>query len=245
MAKRFIDTGFLNQKWIRKLAPDKKIFLIYLMLKCDNAGILELDLEDASFWIGAKITNTDFLPENYLIPISDSKYFMPKFIEWQYKDISSNKHIVSQARQILKKHGLIDINNTLNLDNIYINITKDLPKVQVTGIGNGNGIGKKGGMGGKTNEESKSISSDKQKEVFDSFRKQYPGTKRGLDVEFANFVKKHRDWREVVELLEKRLNYQKEARQVRKENKLFVPEWKNLQTWINQRCWEDIINTEE
>ncbi len=148
MAKRFIDTGFLNQKWIRKLAPDKKIFLIYLMLKCDNAGILELDLEDASFWIGAKITNTDFLPENYLIPISDSKYFMPKFIKWQYKDISSNKHIVSQARQILEKHGLIDINNTLNLDNIYVNITKDLPKVQVTGIGNGNGIGKKGGMGG-------------------------------------------------------------------------------------------------
>lgn len=25
----------------------------------------------------------------------------------------------------------------------------------------------------------------------------------------------------------------------------FVPEWKNIQTWINQRCWEEIITTAE
>ena len=55
MAKRFIDTGFLDQKWIRKLKPCRKSFLIYLMLKCDNAGVIELDMEDVEFWIGEKI----------------------------------------------------------------------------------------------------------------------------------------------------------------------------------------------
>jgi len=84
-----------------------------------------------------------------------------------------------------------------------------------------------------------------EKEMFDVFRKEYPGTKRGSGIEFTNFIKKHADWKEVLQILSQRLQYQKEARQLRKENKLFVPEWKHLQTWINQRCWEELINTEE
>jgi len=143
MAKRFIDTGFLDQKWIRKLTPERKIFLIYLMLKCDNGGIIELDIEDASFWIGKKIENLDFLPEGYLIPLNDSsKYFMPKFIEWQYKDLSSQKFIVVQARQILEKHNLINDDFTLNLDKSYVNVTKQLHEFHVRGIGIGKGKGK-------------------------------------------------------------------------------------------------------
>jgi len=142
VAKRFIDTGFLDQKWIRKLTPEKKIFLIYLMLKCDNGGIIELDIEDIEFWVGKKIGNLDFLPENYLIQLNNSsKYFMPKFIEWQYKDLTSQKYIVVQARQILEKHGLINDDFTLNLDKSYIKVTKEFPESQETGISNGNGIG--------------------------------------------------------------------------------------------------------
>ena len=148
MSKRFIDTGFMDQKWIRKLSPEKKIFVIYLMLKCDNAGIIDLDIDDAEFWIGKKIGEVNFLPENYLIPINGgNKYFMPKFIEWQYSDLSSSKHIVAQARQLLEKYNLINDDFTLNLSNIYINVTNDLHKDYVTGIGignsKGNGIGKR------------------------------------------------------------------------------------------------------
>jgi hypothetical protein len=147
MSKRFLDTGFLEQKWIRKLSPEKKTFLIYLMLKCDNGGIIDLDLEDASFWIGKEIKSLDFLPEDYLIPLNDSsKYFMPKFIEWQYKDLSSQKFIVAQARQILEKHDLINADFTLKLPKSYVNITKDVPESQEQG----KGIGKdKGGVGEK------------------------------------------------------------------------------------------------
>jgi hypothetical protein len=165
MSKRFIDTGFLDQKWIRKLSPEKKIFLIYLMLKCDNGGIIDLDFEDASFWIGKKIDSIDFLPENYLIPLNNSsKYFMPKFVEWQYKDLTSNKYIVVQARQILEKQGLINSDFTLNLSNNHINVSKDLPKSQVIGIGigngNGNGNGKKGESEGKIEKREEKFRND-------------------------------------------------------------------------------------
>lgn len=155
MSKRFIDTGFLDQRWIRKLPPEKKVFLIYLMLKCDNGGIIELDLDDASFWIGKKIETLDFLPSDYLIPLDDPcKFFMPKFIEWQYKDLSSNKFIVAQARQILEKYNLINPDFTLNLHKIHVNIMQNVPEFQEQGKGIGIDIGsgkdKKGVQGEKT-----------------------------------------------------------------------------------------------
>jgi len=232
MSKRFIDTGFLDQKWIRKLSPEKKIFLIYLMLKCDNGGIIDLDLEDVEFWIGKKITGIDFLPENYLIPLNNSgKYFMPKFIDWQYKDLSSQKFIVAQARQILEKHNLINSDFTLKLDKNYINITKNVPESQEQGIGIGIGMGN-----GKGKEH---------EILFESFRKNYPGVKRGFEVEFENFKKKYSDWKEIIPLLEKALTYQKSAREIKRLSGGFVPEWKNLQTWINKKSWEEEINSED
>jgi len=140
MAKRFLDTGFLKQKWIRKLKAKQKIFLIYLMLECDNGGIIDLDLEDAEFWIGEKIGNPlEFLPEGYLIPLEKStKFFQPKFIEWQYPNFPHSKvHQQAQAKNILAKHNLFNLDTqTLNLPKTYPNFTQTLPDGQVNGNGN-------------------------------------------------------------------------------------------------------------
>ena len=74
--------------------------------------------------------------------------------------------------------------------------------------------------------------------IFDEFRKLYPGIKRGLDIEFTNLKKKHKDWGEVLPLflpaIEKEIAYHKQ----KKSASEFVPEYANLQTWINQRRWE-------
>lgn len=137
------------------------------MLKCDNAGIIELDLEDASFWIGKKIEDITFLPEGYLIPINGTgKYFMPKFIEWQYSDLSSNKHIIAQARQMLDKYNLIDENFKIRLDKVYINVAQTLPESQATGIGKGIGKGKEGGVGETKKEIDYSFVPDEWQPVF-------------------------------------------------------------------------------
>ncbi len=172
MAKRFIDTGFLDQKWIRKLSPERKIFLIYLMLKCDNGGIIELDFDDASFWIGNKIEALDFLPNGYLILLNDSdKYFMPKFIEWQYPNFPHSKvHQQEQAKRILIQNGLFDIDNQcIILPNNYPNITQNLRKSYVTVNGNanvnGNGNEEKG-CGGKQ-------STDFINEIISAFKISY------------------------------------------------------------------------
>lgn len=74
--------------------------------------------------------------------------------------------------------------------------------------------------------------------MFDSFRKAYGGTKRGLKVELDNFKKKNDNWREIVPLLmpalEREIAYREQAQAAGQ----FVPNWAYLQTWINQRRWE-------
>ncbi len=80
---------------------------------------------------------------------------------------------------------------------------------------------------------------NKEKEIFDIARKIYLGTKRGLDTEFENFKKKHKDWKEVLSLLKPAIQNQIQWHKEKKLRKEFVPEWKNFQTWINQRCWEE------
>jgi len=84
-----------------------------------------------------------------------------------------------------------------------------------------------------------------EKEMFDIFRKNYPGTKRGNETEFDNFIKKHKDWKQILPLLINRLNYQIEAKELQLQNTKWTARWKHLSTWINQRGWEIHINTEE
>jgi len=79
------------------------------------------------------------------------------------------------------------------------------------------------------------------KAEFEIFRVNYPGTKKGLDTEFANFQKKHKDWKDIVPQLDGYLSKQIESRAINKANGVFVPQWKNLQTYINQRAWEEVI----
>ena len=78
----------------------------------------------------------------------------------------------------------------------------------------------------------------KEEELFDEFRVFFPGRKNGLEVEFNNFVKKD-GWREALPLLKPAIENQKMWREQDKKNGVFVPQWKNLSTWMNQKCWTE------
>ncbi|MCP3683565.1 MAG: hypothetical protein GY861_12830 [bacterium] len=79
------------------------------------------------------------------------------------------------------------------------------------------------------------------KKSFNIFREKYPGTKRGNETEFKNFKKKTPDWKDIIILLESNIDNMIIHRAKMEELKMFVPEWKNLATWINNRCWEDVL----
>jgi len=81
-------------------------------------------------------------------------------------------------------------------------------------------------------------------EKFEKFRKKYGGTKNGTETEFKNF-QRHKDWEAILPTLEIAVDNQTLERKQKTERKEFVPEWKNLQTWINQRCWEQEVKLVE
>lgn len=88
-------------------------------------------------------------------------------------------------------------------------------------------------------KETHSNKFEEERIIFETFRKKYLGTKVGLDTEFVNFQKKTKDWREVLPLLENAIENQAKSRDYLKRLGKFVPEWKMLKTWINNRCWEE------
>ena len=74
--------------------------------------------------------------------------------------------------------------------------------------------------------------------LFDEFRIAYRGTRRGLETELADFRKKHIGWMEIVPLLMPALERELMHRKQLAANQQFEPSWKNLRTWLSQRCWE-------
>ena len=77
-----------------------------------------------------------------------------------------------------------------------------------------------------------------QEQQFNEFRLLFGGTKRGNKTEFEYFIKKTRDWKFVLLNLKSSILKEIAWRKLQSESGKFVPEWKNLQTWINRRCWE-------
>lgn len=76
-------------------------------------------------------------------------------------------------------------------------------------------------------------------EQFEVARLIYPGRKRGLLTEFANFKKKHKDWKEVLSLLALAIQKQEDEKARLLVCHEFCPRWPDFATWINGRRWED------
>lgn len=74
---------------------------------------------------------------------------------------------------------------------------------------------------------------------FVSLYKKSGGKVRGVDTEFEEFTKRHKDWKSIVPYLEMALQRETKARNQAKANNKFFPEIKNLRTYLGkQRAWE-------
>ncbi len=163
-----------------------------------------------------------------------------KFLNW-YKDAIKNGLLIEHENWFY---------SSILIENMKIWETKKLN-------------GEKGGRGHKANQkliksesdseskanakanrkhkiiEEKSIEENKINIAFNSFRVLYPGTKNGNDTELDNFKNKHSDWESVLYKLQPSIEAQIITRSEKIKRNMFVPEWKNLKTWINGRCWEE------
>jgi hypothetical protein len=90
MAKRFTDTNKWKDSWYQDLPSKYKLFWNYILDECDNAGIWKPNLRLAQFQIGEPFEESEvrriFADR---INFTDKGYwFIPKFINFQYGDLS-------------------------------------------------------------------------------------------------------------------------------------------------------------
>lgn len=90
-------------------------------------------------------------------------------------------------------------------------------------------------------ELEKEQKSDKNKQEFEIFRKEFTGTKNGLDTEYNIFVKKNKDYKEIIPLLLPAIKTENEMRRKANELGVFFPISKSLSVWLGKRCWEQEI----
>jgi hypothetical protein len=105
--KRYTDTEIWSKAWYRKLTPTQKCFWAWLCANCDPAGVVELDLDLASFQIGGKVTHEDLsLFGNRVKEIGENKIWLTTFIEFQFVRLSRSCLPHKKIFELLKKHKL-------------------------------------------------------------------------------------------------------------------------------------------
>ena len=116
MAKRFTESGKWKKKWIRQLDPKYKLFWFYLLDNCDHAGIYDADIESASFHIGIEYKEKEILEvfNRKIVPFKKDKWFIPKFVEYQYGELNENNRAHLSVINILTKYKLLGSNKALN-----------------------------------------------------------------------------------------------------------------------------------
>ena len=81
---------------------------------------------------------------------------------------------------------------------------------------------------------------------FVSLYKKMGGKVRGVDTEFKDFTKRHKDWQKVLPYLELAVQRETKARNQAKSQNKFFPEPKMLQTYLGkQRAWELYVTVGE
>jgi hypothetical protein len=105
--KRFTETQKWEDPWFRRLAPEMKLLWQWILDRCDNAGVIDPDIDLASFQIGYSYPMDTLLEfGERVVKLPCGKWFIPKFIEFQYGALSRDCKAHNPIFLSLKKHGL-------------------------------------------------------------------------------------------------------------------------------------------
>jgi hypothetical protein len=123
MAKRLTDSNKWNDSWFTNLPMDIKLVWIYLLDTCDHAGVYKTNIRLLKFQTGSERTEEELIEFfKDRIYITGDKWFIPKFVTFQYKNFfTNNAPAVKSARELLINHSIIKPN-----DNSFITLTQPL-----------------------------------------------------------------------------------------------------------------------
>ncbi len=106
--KRFTETDKWRDSWYRKLKPLSKLAFSYMVDNCDAAGVWDPDFEFANFAIGEEINWLSLQEElgDRLVILKSGKWYLTRFIEFQYGELVPECRPHAKVLQLLKAHCL-------------------------------------------------------------------------------------------------------------------------------------------
>ena len=120
--KRFTDAEKWKDPFFEELTNDYKLIWLYLLDDVDNAGLWHKSIKRLNFYCNTEITEEELYNtfKNRVKPISEDKWFIPKFMEFQYGSdwlLSNGKAVISAIKK-LEDVGIVN-NDTLSIHYQY------------------------------------------------------------------------------------------------------------------------------
>jgi len=113
MAKRHTDTGIFDQQWFQQLAPEYKCFWFYICAKCDHAGIWEVNIPLAQFFIRSdKIGDKNEILKLFgdrIVDLGNDKWYLTKYVDFHHGGVlNDNNNFHSSIIKSLDRYGLVE-----------------------------------------------------------------------------------------------------------------------------------------
>lgn len=110
MAKRFTDTEKWRSPFMKTLPAEYRLLWLYIQDDCDIAGIWTLDFEVASLRLGftLSVEKAKELFAEHIVEIDGgNKWFMPGFLQFQYRELSYKNKAHLAVLRLLEKYNLM------------------------------------------------------------------------------------------------------------------------------------------
>ena len=117
MAKRYIETKIWDKAWFRKLGVETKALWLYLITKCDHAGIIDFDHDSFNFHLRVSYSEEKYFNlfkhfEDRIVLYEDSaKIWVKTFIDYQYGGLETLNPNVRPQKAVIDRlinQGLLD-----------------------------------------------------------------------------------------------------------------------------------------
>jgi len=135
MAKRLTDSKKWDDDWFLNLSPEHKLLWIYILDKCDHAGVFKVTRKLAEFCLGHQLDwdAVEAAFSDRVIKISEDKWFIPKFLTFQYGKLNPDNKIHKGIIAILESKGIdtlsIEYRNSIYPVEVKVKV-KDKVKVR-------------------------------------------------------------------------------------------------------------------
>ena len=110
--KRFTETAKWEDSWFMELTPTEKLFYLYILDRCNNCGVWEVNFRLAEFMVGLPLNQKEILEkfkDRIELLENGKKWLIPKFIKFQYGQLNPKCKPHLAVIKLLEKHNLTTV----------------------------------------------------------------------------------------------------------------------------------------